>query len=86
MSVCETECSCGSSVTNDVDIEILLKPFECDDIDDFFVINCEMDIQCDEDYHEIFPTTISGDQPYKVTEEILKGKYVTGHVILNQCL
>lgn len=63
----------------------LLRPAENDDIDDFFVIGGDDDIPTETFEPEYFTTAMAGDQPYLVREDVPKGQYVIGHVIMNQC-
>ena len=80
VSFCDTD-----GISNADDIISLLKPMEDEHIDDLLMVSNDPDIPDEEMLTEDFPTTVSGDVEYKVIEDIPKGHYVSGHVIMNQC-
>ena len=58
---------------------------EPDNINDFVIFGGNDDIPQEEVFPEFFPTTLAGDEPFQVIEDVNKYHYVNGHVIMNQC-
>lgn len=63
----------------------IIMPIENDDIDDFVVTGGNDDIPGDIVDPGYFPTALAGDKEFLVEEDIPKGRYVSGYVIMNQC-
>ena len=51
---------------------------------DGFIFSDDAYVNDEDTIKEAIPTTTMGDMAYKVEEKISKGKYVNGHVILDQ--
>ena len=58
---------------------------EHDNINDFVIFGGDDDIPQEEVDPEFFPTTLAGNEPFQVIEDVNKYHYVNGHVIMNQC-
>ena len=81
----EFESDNDSCVTNNELIDMLLQPFEDDDLDNFVTVGEDTDIITENIEYDELPTTTAGDVAFTVHEERPKGQYVSGHVIMNQC-
>jgi hypothetical protein len=67
------------------DLDDLLAPMEHDDIDDYVILGGDIDITPEEVHPKDIPTTLAGDKPFVIEEEIPRGMKVSGQVIMNQC-
>ena len=67
------------------DFNHLLIPMEHDNIDDYVLIGDDNEIPPEEIVPEDIPSTLAGDIPFLVEEDIPIGMKVSGHVIMNQC-
>ena len=66
------------------DDQFLLNFNQLGEENDGFIFSDDAYVNDEDTIKEAIPTTTMGDMAYKVEEKISKGKYVNGHVILDQ--